>query len=177
MQVFARQEAIDGRTEADTAHLLRAASFRVDSSADWEDDKLMATAIVSEAVREVKKERRAAQREASRAIGEGRDSPTLLIAEQINLPEAVERFVFVTDGKIVVDSQNSTYAMAFHEFDARYAASKHPYIDGEGKPRIKTVGAAWLESPNRMTVDTITFKPGAAIQTAAPSGALAAPAS
>lgn len=173
MQDFARQKALDGITEENTVHLIRAASYRVDSSADWEDDKLMATAIVSEAFREVKKERRADQREASRAIGEGRDSPTLLIAEQINLPEAVERFVFVTDGKIVVDLQNSTFAMTFHEFDARYAASKHPYINGEGKPKIKTVGAVWIETPNRMTVDTITFKPGAAIQTAAPSGALA----
>ena len=173
MQDFARQKALDGITEENTVHLIRAASYRVDSSADWEDDKLIATAIVSEAFREVKKERRAAQREASLAIGEGRDSPTLLIAEQINLPEAVERFVYVTDGKSVVDLQNTIYAMAFYEFDARYAASKHPYVDPQGKPKIKTVGAVWLESPNRMTVDTITFKPGSAIQTAAPSGALA----
>ena len=84
MKDFARQKALDGITEEITVHLIRAASFRVDSSADWEDDKLIATAIVSEAFREVKKERRAAQREASRAIGEGRDSPTLIIAEQIN---------------------------------------------------------------------------------------------
>ena len=174
MEEFARQSALGGDTEANTLLLIRAKSIGVaGSSIDWDEEESTAKAIVGKAFNEIRKERRIAQKEASRAIGEGRDSPVLLIAEQINLQEAIKRFVFVTDGKSVVDTQNATFAVAFHEFDAKFAASKHPYVGKDGNLKIKTVGAAWLESRNRMTVDAITFKPGAEIQTAAPSGALA----
>ena len=174
MMQFARQNALNGTTETNTLSLIRAASFiTADGRTDWEDKEPMAKAIVDKAFSEVKKKRRADQQEASRAIGEGRDSPTLLVAELIDLLEAEDRFVFVTEGKSVVDLQNPTSTMAYHEFEARYAANKHPYIDAKGQPKVKTIGAVWLESSRRKTVDTITYKPGAAIQTAAPSGALA----
>jgi hypothetical protein len=154
--------------------LVRGVYVRQGISHQWPQDEIKVKSIIEDESRRCKSKRRQEQREAARAIGDGCDSRTILAAEKVTLEEALARFVFISDGRQVYDLEASIPApLAFADFDATYAGSKHPYTDNKGNPRIKSVAQAWLESAERKSAPAITYKPSAEVMTRSPTGEIA----
>jgi hypothetical protein len=154
--------------------LIRAVYIKQGTLEDWARDETQIKVVIDEEIHAHKRRRRQEQRDAARAIGEGKDTDAILVAEKVTLEEACSRFVFITDGRQVYDLEKpSAPPLSFTDFEATYAVNKHQYRDSAGKPRIKTVAQLWLESPDRKTVPEVTYKPGARLMTCNPSGTIA----
>ncbi len=145
------------------------------------DDFLQALGIVVPmSAEELNEEaRRAMQVEENRLIGE--EGPALPpLAEVVTFEAALARFVFVTDGSRVADIANPRIDLALTDFRNCIAAStssvpQPPKLGrgGEAKPRpdrIIKVSEQWLDSPDRQTVLTRTFKAGGALTLLDPLG-------
>lgn len=111
--------------------------------------------------------RRDEQKRKNQQIGEGIQN--LPLADQITLDEALRRFVYLGDGKRVIDRKYPHFLLPLPEFDALYAASKVEIQTARG-PRMISVVHAWLRRRDRLTVLTRTFKPGAPEFVDDPSG-------
>jgi hypothetical protein len=170
----AAKHAAAGTPSDQITGLIRAVYIEQRKLDEWESDELKIKVVVEEEIQNHKRQRRQEQRDAARAIGEGKDADTLLVAEKLTLEEAGDRFVFITNGRQVYDLDNPVAPpLSFPDFEATYAYSKHTYNDPKGMPRTKTVAKEWLESPNRKTAPEVTYKPGAGLMTRNPLGTIA----
>jgi hypothetical protein len=171
------REFVAGHTDTPESQLLdlfRGVYVRQGKSDQWPQDEIKIKSIIEDETRRSKNQRRQEQREASRAIGDGRDSRTVLAAERVTLEDAIARFVFISDGRQVYDLEAHTpEPMAFADFEATYAGSKHHYNDSKGIPKIKSVAQVWLESTERMSAPAITYRPSAEVMTRSPKGEIA----
>ena len=116
----------------------------------------------------IDKARREYQKQENKRIGEG--AHTVPVPERFTLTEALERFVFLSDGSRVADIFNPTYDLSVKDWEVTYNAStaviQHPDqigLDGEiikiPDETVKVV-KRWLTSRWRKTVITKTFKAG-----------------
>lgn len=96
---------------------------------------------------------RNARREEDRNIGDDCGFKTL--PEILTLSTALERFIYVQSGSILIDRITKT-SLPHADMQRAYAASKHMSNDGKEIPVIKV----WLAHPNRLSVDVATWCPG-----------------
>jgi len=95
----------------------------------------------------------------------GDDLQTEALPDIMTLEDALNDLIFVGDGSQVV-SRTTKRVRKFNDAVHEHAASKHYIdtgkVDDEGRPIIKaaSVMRIWLESPTRLSVDTITWAPG-----------------
>lgn len=110
-----------------------------------------------------REQRRLEQIEKSRAISEEDVEPP--VPEIMNLADMLERLVHVGASGAVVDTKTMRVRGDATKAAREYAASKHTFETGEldaaGNPKTKTVLAlhAWLDQPNRKSVDVLTWAP------------------
>ena len=110
-------------------------------------------------------ERRQRQRSENQTIGDEEpqadDVPFPLI---LTLDQAEKRYVYITDGSRIVDSERPTSDLSFSDFKNATAASFviEEVVDRNGavKQVKKPLADAYLRSPARLTCDTRTFAPG-----------------
>ena len=110
-------------------------------------------------------DRRKKQREENIAIGEGSDMVPL--AEIFTLPEMLEKFVFIKDGSQVAPIDRPQAVLSLPDFKNAFAASKHS-VEVDGRKKSVPVTKAWMESPERMEAESLTFHPGAPRMTVEP---------
>lgn len=108
---------------------------------------------------EIKKIRRNIQKLENQAIGEGGTVP---IAENITLDEALDRFVFITEGSFIGDINNPNFVTSKQDWSNAMLASTE---DIPSKTKIDEthsvqVSKLWLHSSIRKTVETHSFKAG-----------------
>jgi primase-polymerase (primpol)-like protein len=109
--------------------------------------------------------RRREQIEENIRIGEGSNEfPT---AEVLTGDEMLARYVYVAEGKRILDQKNPRRIFTLDEWKGLYKASETTFeVEGEftlaGKPKTKTVETSrlWEKHPARREVDTVTFRPG-----------------
>lgn len=112
-------------------------------------------------------ERRQKQREEAARIGEGETFCPL--PEVLDVPTMKERFVFVSNGSRVFDKENPTHMLVLPDFKNHTTASFTEMatgtFDSSGKPKTKRVPNAglWLQSLDRLTAVSTTFKAGAGL--------------
>ena len=75
--------------------LIRALYFKQGTIEDWARDEPQIKVVIGEEIHAHKRRRRQEQRDAARAIGEGKDTDAILVAEKVTLEEAWGRFVFI----------------------------------------------------------------------------------
>ncbi len=125
--------------------------------------------------------RREYQKQQNEAIGHGENDVTS--AEIVTLDDAINRFVFLSDGSRVADINNPHFDLAFSDWSATYSASKMKikqtsktraqgrYIEADDKE--EQVSKLWKASPKRKTVVCRTFKAGGNLMINDPHGRLA----
>ncbi|MBU3587804.1 hypothetical protein ICN30_08155 [Polynucleobacter sp. 31A-FELB] len=101
-------------------------------------------------------ERREQQRQESVRIGQGERE---LLPEIFTLDQALERFVFLTDGSRVADINDPRFPMSKIDWDRYIAASKHDFIK-DHKPKVGQVSEFWINGVTRKTATATTFKAG-----------------
>lgn len=106
--------------------------------------------------------RRDQQAEAMR-IGDGISS--VPHADNIQLEEALKRFVYVGDGKGVYDRDNPSHFLDLANFKQFYAAS----IEHRGKTKVGIPGL-WAAHPDRVSVMARSFKAGGGLFITDPEG-------
>lgn len=116
-------------------------------------------------------ERRERQRAENIAIGEGCD--TIPTATPHTLDEMIARFVFIKDGSQVAPIDRPQAVLALADFRNAMAASKH-WVEVDGKKKALSAVRCWLESPERMEADALTFRAGGARMTTEPGSGKAA---
>ena len=87
--------------------------------------------------------------------GHGRDA--VAAPESLSLDAMLERFVHVARGPLIIDITNTYRRLRPGEFTAAYAHNK-VVIEKKAVP----VTVLWSQSERRMSVDCLTFHPGAA---------------
>jgi uncharacterized protein DUF5906 len=97
---------------------------------------------------------RSEQRKRAQAIGDGVEVP---MPELMTLQEMRERLVFISDGSRVALRGSPHTVLPFGEFRKHAGASKTP----QGK-RLVLTADVWVEDDARITVHTVTFRPGGA---------------
>lgn len=101
-------------------------------------------------------ERREQQRQESTRIGQGERE---LLPEIFTLDQALERFVFLTDGSRVADINDPRFPMSKIDWDRYIAASKHDFVK-DHKPKVGQVSEFWINGATRKTATATTFKAG-----------------
>lgn len=111
--------------------------------------------------------RREAQRTENREIGD--QQPVSTLPELLDLPTAISRFLFASNGSRVIDINNPRRDYSLNDFRNTFCASQ---TSGEGKAQGKLVPVteAWLRHPGRHYVYSKTFRPGAPSITYDPTG-------
>lgn len=94
------------------------------------------------------------QRQRSQTIGEGIDVP---MPQLMTLQEMREQLVFISDGSRVALRGSPHTVLPFGEFRKHAGASK----TAQGKRMVLTADV-WAEDDARITVHTVTFRPGGA---------------
>lgn len=112
--------------------------------------------------------RRKEQRETSRQIGAGSD--TVPKTEIYTVDGTLKRFVLVTDGSQVADLLCPQAVLSLQDFRNATAGSKYTIPNGGGGTKTLPVSKVWLEHPDRLEVDVLTFHPGAPLMTVSPEG-------
>lgn len=116
-------------------------------------------------------DRRERQRAENREIGEGSDIiPTATVC---TLPEMIEQFVLIKDGSQVAPLNRPQSVLALADFKNAMAASKH-WVEADGKQKALSAVRCWLESPDRMEADALTFRAGGSRMTTEPGSGKAA---
>ena len=131
-------------------------------------DRGAAIGAVRDAQAEAEAQRRKEQREANKTIGSGSD--TVPKTGSVTLHMARERYVFIRDGSLVADLNCSQSLLPLQDFRNALAASKHQVAGPDGATRSQPVSKAWLEDPDRLEADALTFHAGAKIMTTSPDG-------
>lgn len=90
------------------------------------------------------------------------------------LDEMLQECVFVEDGAQVADTTRPGHVLSQSDFRASTAASKIKVVvagkGGSERTIVKRTAEVWLEHPDRRSVATVTFRPGAGAITTAPGG-------
>lgn len=171
---FANELLRCGEKSENVAASIKASRYSSNNSILSEADDAVIHSIVQDCALNLKKENRKSQREATRAISEGKDAKVIPTAESISVQDALERFVFIGSGRQIVDLENPTATpMTVSEFESLFAASRFTYNNIKGIPCVKSVTQGWLESGSRNTAPEITYRPNAEIMTRSPAGAVA----
>ena len=116
--------------------------------------------------------RREAQRQVNVEIGQGSDTiPTACI---LPLEKMTQKYVFIRDGSQVAPIDQPQAVLALADFRNTMAGSKHAVKgDGDKVKMIPTV-KVWLESPDRLEAEALTFRAGAGAMTKEPNTGRAA---
>lgn len=112
--------------------------------------------------------RRNAQREENALIGMGPDD--IPRTEILTMNEMLKRYVFIRDGSQVADAERPQSVFALADFRNSLAGSKHQIIDAVGNTKAVSATKLWLESPERLEAEALTFHAGASRMTLCPSG-------
>ncbi|KAA0889933.1 DUF5906 domain-containing protein [Pusillimonas sp. ANT_WB101] len=116
--------------------------------------------------------RRAHQKRENEIIGEGHYR--FPIAEEITLESAKERFVFISEGSMVVDIFSPQFVLKLPDWKNTYAASTEELPGEPGKPpKVVPVTQRWYTSKLRKRAVTRTFKAGDGLILLDPDGKLA----
>jgi hypothetical protein len=123
----------------------------------------------AEITKAVKAKRRSDQKIQNQLIGEGDVVP---LAELIDLEEALARFVFISDGSFVGDLKCPNFVTSKQDWVNAMLASTD---EVPSKFKVDTyntvqISKQWLTSPERMTVQTHSFKAGGPIFINDPQG-------
>lgn len=90
------------------------------------------------------------------------------------LDEMLQECVFIEDGAQVADTSRPGHVLSQSDFRASTAASKMKVVvagkGGSERKVEKRTAEVWLEHPDRRSVATVTFRPGAGAVTTAPGG-------
>jgi hypothetical protein len=90
------------------------------------------------------------------------------------LDEMLQECVFIEDGAQVADTSRPGHVLSQSDFRASTAASKMKVVvagkGGSERTVEKRTAEVWLEHPDRRSVATVTFRPGAGAVTTAPGG-------
>jgi hypothetical protein len=113
-------------------------------------------------------ERRQAQREVNAEIGAGPQA--IPLTQILPVAEMLESFAFIRDGSQVADVHCPRTVLNLSDFRNALAGSKHQVDRADGGSRAVPAVQVWLESPERMQADTLTFQAGAGLMTRCPSG-------
>ena len=89
----------------------------------------------------------------------------------MTLEEMHDRLVFIGGSGAVVDRATGRIGKKEHAY-AEYAASLHQYVDKDGKSKTLPALKLWIGSPQRVTVDVLTWVPGAPKNLSAARGVL-----
>ncbi|MES2494337.1 MAG: DUF5906 domain-containing protein [Pseudomonadota bacterium] len=112
------------------------------------------------------KARREAQRRENVAIGEGSNEiPTATI---LSLDELLAEYVFIQDGSQVAPLHRPQAYLSLSDFRNAMAGSKHRFENGEGQRKTVPAVKAWLEHPDRLEAEALTFRAGGDRIVAAP---------
>jgi hypothetical protein len=117
-------------------------------------------------------ERRKSQRKANLEIGEG--SNTVPTASIYTLEDMLEQFVLIKDGSQVAPLARPHAVLSWNDFKNATAGSKHWLELPDGKKKAIPAAVAWLEHPERMEAEALTFRAGGDRMTAAPNSGKAA---
>ena len=112
---------------------------------------------------EEEQNRRREQMAENRLIGEGTDIAP--IADRITLEEALQRFIYVGDGKGVFDTERPTHYLDLPSFKQFYSASS----EMRGRVRVG-VPRLWSDHADRISVISRSFKAGAGLFIQDPEG-------
>lgn len=112
--------------------------------------------------------RRQAQREENAQIGGGAESVPL--TEILSVDQMLERFVYIREGSQVADRGNPLSVLPWADFKNAHAGSKYHVATATGATKPVPATQVWLESPQRMQADTLTFRAGAGLMTQCPKG-------
>jgi hypothetical protein len=112
--------------------------------------------------------RREHQKRENERIGEGEIK--VPAAEVVTLDDALDRFVFLSDGSRVADTMTPHYDLTFSDFAATYAASKKRITRPDGKIENAAIAKLWREDRNRKTAVARTFKAGGGLFLNDPDG-------
>jgi hypothetical protein len=124
---------------------------------------VMVMAMTSEAA-----ERRRAQRQENKLIGSSCGAvPKTKI---LTIPDMLSLYVFIRDGSQVVDVDHPQSVLTLADFRNSLAGSKHQIVDAAGNSKGASATKIWLESPDRLEADTLTFHAGAPRMTQCPLG-------
>lgn len=115
--------------------------------------------------------RREKQRAENMAIGEG--SADVPLARIYSLDEMIAQFVFIKDGSQVAPIARPHGVLALTDFRNALAGSKH-WTEVEGRRKARPAVLAWLEHPERMEAEALTFRAGGQRMTAEPESGKAA---
>lgn len=127
-----------------------------------------AIGAVRDAQADAEAQRRREQREANKTIGSGSDQ--IPKTETITLAMSIKRYVFIRDGSQVADVESPQSVLSLADFRNAVAGSKHQISSPDGATRAQPVHKAWLENPDRLEADVLTFQAGAKIMTTSPDG-------
>jgi Family of unknown function (DUF5906) len=109
---------------------------------------------------------REAQRAANRDIGEGITQVPL--AKIYTVDEMLAQFVFIKDGSQVAPVHRPQSYLALSDFRNALAGSKH-WFEVDGRTKSRPAVTAWLEHPQRMEAEALTFRAGGERIVLAPS--------
>lgn len=96
----------------------------------------------------------------------GDDVEFAVLPSVITLDKAIKEFVFISEGRWIV-SRTAKTVRKYDDALKEYAASTHlvktDKFDATGQPKMKAMAVLklWLDSPNRLTADVISWEPGA----------------
>lgn len=121
--------------------------------------------------------RRQAQIEENKRIGEGTNA--VPVAELVTLKQALDRFVFISDGSRVADLAAPHYDLALSDWRNKLAASNETLPKLKDGKSVKDeeeneltvsvpVSKLWLADPRRQGVECRTFKAGAPLVVKSP---------
>ena len=112
--------------------------------------------------------RRQAQRDENAQIGGGPDA--IPLTQTFSVDKMLSRFVFIRDGSQVADLDCPQGVLTLRDFRNALAGSKHHIVTANGGATSTAATKVWLESPERLQADTLTFHAGAGLMTKCPSG-------
>ena len=120
------------------------------------------------------------QEQIAENIRVGEDSDTHPSSSVLTQDEMLARYVNVIEGKRVVDLEHPRRIFALDEWKSAHKASRTEFeVEGrklDGTPKTKSYenSRLWEMSPDRLQVDTVTFRPGHKAVTVDPDGKQAA---
>lgn len=88
----------------------------------------------------------------------------------MRLDEALRRLVFVRGAKAVHDTARPWVTYKYDVASMVYASSKQQVPAGGGRTKVVPMLSIWVESSKRLTVDAVTYRPGAGVVTVDPFG-------
>lgn len=112
--------------------------------------------------------RRKAQRDENAQIGSGTDA--IPLTQTFLVDQMLPRFVFIRDGSQVADLDCPHGVLTLPDFRNALAGSKHHILNANGGSTPTAATKVWLESPNRLQADALTFHAGAGLMTTCPNG-------